>query len=171
MLKTKFDLADLPEDAPILISESRGVVAAQLARAIFTPAATIGLLDAHTQFLDSGCWFQLWKGEIVSLSSPDDPKPQMYHPDPVAAAAIAGATRHGKARLTVTYEKTDLPAGQLATYSQSRGKVTFHLAPCCFVPEGPTEKGLSAFGAAGQALLDGGQWFQVWEGEIITAYE
>lgn len=69
MLSVRYELADLPPDAPVRVIESRGTVTFQLSRELFTPEGVAALNSATQQILAGGQWFQLWKGEVVSMAS------------------------------------------------------------------------------------------------------
>lgn len=70
MLSVRYALTDLPPDAPVQIREARGTVHYDLSRGLFLPEGVAALNSATTLLLEGGQWFQLWKGEIVSMYSP-----------------------------------------------------------------------------------------------------
>ena len=71
MLSVTFELADLPEDAPVRVSESCGWVNYELSRGLFVPEGVAALNSAAAQVIAGGQWFQLWRGDVVSLRSPE----------------------------------------------------------------------------------------------------
>lgn len=71
MLQVTFALEDdLAEDAPIRVIEGRGWVHYELCRGLFVPEGVAALNTAAKQVLAGGQWFQLWRGDIVSMQSP-----------------------------------------------------------------------------------------------------
>lgn len=71
MLSINFELADLSEDAPVRVKEGRGWVNYELSRGLFVPEGVAALNSAVTQLIAGGQWFQLWRGDVVSLYSPE----------------------------------------------------------------------------------------------------
>lgn len=71
MLSVRFVLEDLPEDAPVRVKEGRGAITYELSRGLYRPEGVAALNTAVTQVLAGGQWFQLWRGDVVSLYSPE----------------------------------------------------------------------------------------------------
>lgn len=71
MLAVRYALADLSPDAPVQVIERRGSLNFELCRGLFLPEGVAALNSAASQILAGGQWFQLWQGEIVSMSSPE----------------------------------------------------------------------------------------------------
>lgn len=71
MLSVTYELADLPEDAPVRVKEGRGWVKYELSRGLFVPEHAAALTAATTEVIAGGQWFQLWRGDVVSLNSPE----------------------------------------------------------------------------------------------------
>lgn len=57
-------------DEPVAVRETRGKIQFQLYRGLFLPEGVAALNSAVQQLLAGGQWFQLWRGEIVSMRSP-----------------------------------------------------------------------------------------------------
>lgn len=75
MLRAVYELADLEDqDVAIEVKESRGLVRFLLSSAHYTQAQADQLSVVAAQLLAGGQWFQLWRGEIVSMESPEDPR-------------------------------------------------------------------------------------------------
>ena len=75
MLSVSFTrTTDLDVDLPVRITESRGKIEFELAGGLFLPAGVAALQAGVTQLIAGGQWFQLWKGEIVSINSPRVPE-------------------------------------------------------------------------------------------------
>lgn len=64
--------------------------------------------------------------------------------------------------LSVTYELKDLPEDAPVRVLEGRGCVRFELSRGLFVPEG-----VAALNSATNMVLAGGQWFQLWRGEVV----
>jgi hypothetical protein len=168
MLVCLFQLADLDLQKPVRIDERRGDVAVEIARIFYTDYAIQGLNEATAEFLTSGRWFQLWKGEIISKDSP--PTPQC----PTSQAPVLGYPAHitGDPGLAVRYVMDDgLPKGTPVRLKHERGRLTYRVSPRCLTPVGLEIGAIRFIEAAGQTMLRGGQWIQVWDGEIITMYD
>lgn len=71
MLSITFELADLSEYAPVRVEEGRGWINYELSRGLFVPEGVAALNSAAAQVLAGGQWFQLWRGDVVSLRSPE----------------------------------------------------------------------------------------------------
>ena len=72
MLSVTYEIArDRPVDAPVKIVESRGRIQYELCGGLFLPEGVAALNSAAEKLLAGGQWFQLWKGEIVSMASPE----------------------------------------------------------------------------------------------------
>jgi len=71
VLSISYELADLPEDAPVVVKEGRGRVKYELSRGLFVPEHAAALEAATAMVIAGGQWFQLWRGDVVSLRSPE----------------------------------------------------------------------------------------------------
>jgi hypothetical protein len=71
VLSITYELADLPEDAPVVVKEGRGRLKYELSRGLFVPEHAAALQAATCMVIAGGQWFQLWKGDVVSFNSPD----------------------------------------------------------------------------------------------------
>ena len=74
MLSVRFEYDDLnlcTEDQPVYTVERRGGITYKLYRGLFRPEGVEGLNSAAARVIDGGQWFQLWKGEIISINSPE----------------------------------------------------------------------------------------------------
>lgn len=71
MLSVIYELEDLPEDAPVRVKEGRGWVKYELSHGLFVPEHAAALEAATCKVLAGGQWFQLWRGDVVSLRSPE----------------------------------------------------------------------------------------------------
>ncbi|MFF6847043.1 hypothetical protein [Streptomyces antimycoticus] len=62
---------DCTWEQPVEAEERRGSIRFKLCRGLFQPQGVAGLNSAVQQLLAGGQWFQLWRGEIVSMHSPE----------------------------------------------------------------------------------------------------
>jgi hypothetical protein len=71
MLSVRYVLEDLHPDMPVEVTERRGRVLYKLSSGLFLPEGVAALNSATAQVLAGGQWFQLWRGDIVSMNSPE----------------------------------------------------------------------------------------------------
>lgn len=71
MLSVRYILDDLDPDMPVEVAERRGEVLYRLCRGLFVPEGVAALNSATAAVLAGGQWFQLWRGGIVSMASPE----------------------------------------------------------------------------------------------------
>ncbi|HCA85503.1 MAG TPA: hypothetical protein DEQ61_08420 [Streptomyces sp.] len=72
MLNVHFRYDDSLDVArPVAVKERRGDITFELCRGLFLPEGVAALNSAVGQILAGGQWFQLWKGEVVSMASPE----------------------------------------------------------------------------------------------------
>lgn len=69
MLSVRYVLDDLDPEMPVEVSERRGDVTYRLCRGLFMPEGVAALNSATAAVLAGGQWFQLWRGDIISMSS------------------------------------------------------------------------------------------------------
>lgn len=95
MLQVTFGLEDsLPEDAPVRVTEGRGWVHFELCGGLFVPEGVAALNSATQQILAGGQWFQLWRGDIVSMQSPEtEGRHGWLHRGPLVQQAAGPANR------------------------------------------------------------------------------
>lgn len=75
MLHANYVLNDeLDGTEPVRIKEQRGTVLVELSPTEFSEAGVAALNAASEVLLAGGQWFQIWRGEIVSMESPEDPR-------------------------------------------------------------------------------------------------
>jgi hypothetical protein len=170
MLEGLFQLADLDSEEPVRMSERRGNITVDLARTLYTAKGRDGLNGAVKEMLESGKWYQLWRGEIVSMQSSTTPRPASA-PELVAAQEGPRELPKGEPKIIVRYVLDELLDDGEVRLGQDRGLVVFSLSPTCFTPEGLACDAVGALTAAAQGIVEGGQWIQVWDGEIITMYD
>lgn len=121
------------------IRESRGRLRVLMDRTAPIERCAETLNAALNEFLADCGWFQIWRGRIISADSPESPLTVRYVVDP-----------------RLTWRK-------VIEMRESCGLVQIHIAPTATV-----DAFARAINPALKDFLAGGQWFQLWEGEIIT---
>lgn len=72
MLAFHYELTDFdPDLPPVYITENRGVVTFHVSRGLPLEEALALVEAAAAELLAGGQWFQLWRGEIISMESPE----------------------------------------------------------------------------------------------------
>lgn len=72
MLSVRYVLEDIePDMPPVIMTEKRGVITCRVSRRLSLEEALALIEDATTELLAGGQWFQLWRGEIISMESPE----------------------------------------------------------------------------------------------------
>lgn len=140
MLRVVYEATrDLEPGRLVEVRESRGRIDVKIDRDAPAEQFTKALNAALTAFLANCGWFQIWRGRIISADSPESP-------------------------LTVEYEVDDkIDRIRCIEIRESCGLVKVH------VSSGATAEDFArALNPATEAFLAGGQWFQLWHGEIIT---
>lgn len=75
MLRVTYQLVDdLGPGEIVEIREKRGAVEVRISRTATLQQVVDTLNEVCEELLAGGQWFQLWKGEIVTLDSPADPR-------------------------------------------------------------------------------------------------
>ena len=64
--------------------------------------------------------------------------------------------------LSISYQLEDLAEDAPVRVLEGRGWVRYELARGLFVPEG-----VAALNSAASMIVAGGQWFQLWRGEVV----
>lgn len=137
MLRVMYEATD--DLAPGVISDwvqRRGYLRIRIYRHATPEEFTQALNDISRKVLAH--WFQLWRGEIVSIASPGTP-------------------------LRIDYRVSPFSPAPLVDIREAKGIVTLNIAPTA-----TAEEFTQALNASLDELLAGGQWFQQWEGEIVT---
>lgn len=140
MLRVVFEpTTDLEPGRFVSVEETRGRVSIKLRRGSSADQYIPPLNEEMRTFVGQCGWFQIWRGQIISADSPDSPLTVQYEADP----------------------QVDHVQG--VQIREHRGTVRLHVCP-----ELVAEDLARALNPAVEQFLAGGQWFQVWEGEIIT---
>ncbi|MFJ8016177.1 hypothetical protein [Streptomyces sp. NPDC096339] len=75
MLNVTYELADnLGYGMPVEVHETRGSVRIRLDRNATLEEIVACLNPVIAEVLAGGQWFHVWKGEIVTVDSPEDPR-------------------------------------------------------------------------------------------------
>ncbi|MFD9284896.1 hypothetical protein ACFWD7_48110 [Streptomyces mirabilis] len=140
MLRVVYEATrDLDSGRTVEIRESRGHISVKINPDVPADQYTAALNAALKVFLANCSWFQIWRGRIISANSPGSP-------------------------LTVEYEADDkIDRIRCVEVRESRGLVKVHVSSSA-----TTEDFVRALNPASERFLAGGQWFQLWHGEIIT---
>ncbi|MCX5598347.1 hypothetical protein AB0I27_23090 [Streptomyces sp. NPDC050597] len=140
MLRVVYEAThDLQPGRIVAIRESRGHISVKVDQDAPAELYTKALTDALKVFLADCGWFQIWRGRIISADSPGCP-------------------------LTVEYETDNkIDRVRCVEVRESRGLVKVHTSTRATAAEFAR-----ALNPATAKFLAGGQWFQLWEGEIIT---
>lgn len=130
---------DLAPGETVEIRETRGRLRVRVDRDAPIDQCAEALNDALKEFLADCGWFQIWRGRIISADSPESPLTVQYVVDP------------------------KLDWRKVIELRESCGLVQIHVASTATVTDF-----VSVINPAIEDFLAGGQWFQLWEGEIIT---
>lgn len=138
MLRVVYQATALSDGTMSDWTEDRGLVQIRVNRDA-TPAEFVPSLNRTlADFLANANWYQLWEGEIVSINSPGSP-------------------------LRVTYELSRLKPSPLVYIREDKGHVALYVSP-----EATVEEFVRTLNPSIEEFLDAGQWFQLWNGEIVT---
>jgi hypothetical protein len=121
------------------IVETRGRVTIKLRAGTRADEYLAPLNAALADFVKRCSWFQIWRGQIISADSPDSPLTVQYEADP------------------------DVDELSCVQIREHRGVVRLHVCP-----DVQAEDLVRALNPAIENFLAGGQWFQLWKGEIVT---
>lgn len=138
MLRIVYRAVDLKPGVISDWHEERGLFEVLIDRHTTPDAFVRSLNQTLHKGMSNASWYQLWDGEVVSVTSPDRP-------------------------LRVTFELSRLFDAPPVEIRERRGHVTCHVAPTV-----TAEEFTRALNPAAEAMLSAGQWFQLWHGEIIT---
>ncbi|MFE3487515.1 hypothetical protein [Streptomyces griseus] len=139
MLRAVYQAADLEPGVISNWREDRGLLQIDVARNATPQQYTRSLNRTLVDVLDQAHWYQVWRGEVISVASPANP-------------------------LRVQFQISDFNPAPLVEIRERKGLVTVHVSPTATADEFTR-----ALNPALEELLAGGQWFQLWQGEIITA--
>ncbi|WP_405964771.1 hypothetical protein OG713_34545 [Streptomyces sp. NBC_00723] len=140
MLRVVYEATtDLEASRDVQVEEARGRVTIKLRAGTRAEDYVSPLNAALAHFVGQCGWFQIWRGQIISADSPDSPLTVQYEADP------------------------DVDIIQCVQIRERRGVVRLHVSP-----EATAECLVHALNPAIEKFLAGGQWFQLWQGEIIT---
>lgn len=130
---------DLEPGEVVDIQESRGRVDIKIRIGTRAEHYVPALNAKLKEFVDQCGWFQIWRGQIISAASPDSPLTIQYEPDPGVSLAQGVQIR------------------------ELRGVVRLHICPAL-----TSEELAVAVNKPIELFLAGKQWFQLWQGEIVT---
>lgn len=129
---------DVDRGQVVEIDEARGQVTVNVHQDASADEAARALTREVQKLLARCTWFQIWRGRVICADSDNS--------------------------LAVKYEADDIvDRMKVVEIRETRGLVTFHIARSASAPVFTL-----ALTRALERFLAGGQWFQLWEGEIIT---
>lgn len=141
MLRVVYAAAeDLEPGQMVAIGEDRGIITVRIRRAAHAREYTAALNGELERFLAGVEWFQLWKDKIVSPQSADCPVRVVYVLD------LDG----------------ELDDGEFVEIREHQGLVKILVDPAADV-----DLFVAALNPTIETFLSGGQWFQLWQGEIV----
>lgn len=138
MLRVVYQAADLK---PGMLSdwyEHRGLIEFRVARGTEAQQFIPSLNATLRDCVKNVQWYQIWDGEIISTDHPESP-------------------------LCVTFEESPFTPAPLADLREHKGHVAFYVPP-----DATIEDIAPLLNSAIEECLAGGQWFQLWRGEIVT---
>lgn len=138
MLRVVYQAADLPPGVVSDWREERGLVEIRVARGMKAREFIPSLNATLRDFLAHAEWYQLWEGEVLSAGHPRSP-------------------------LQVTYEVARLNPSPVVHIREYKGEVVLHVSP-----DASVEEFVQTLNPSIEEFLAGGQWFQLWRGEIVT---
>ena len=121
-------------------SEARGAVRIEIADGRGAPDLINDLNRGMQEFLDSSRWFQLWRQDVIGRTG-------------------------GRLSLDVQFGLTDLEPGDYVEIRETRGFVAVGIERTATAAQF-----VRAMNPATANLLAGGQWFQVYAGEIVDNF-
>lgn len=140
MLRVVYEATtNLPPGEIVEIRETRARVDIALHQDSRARDFATPLNAALKHFVNQCGWFQIWRGRIISPNSPDSPLTVQYEPDPQVDRLACVQIR------------------------ESCGSVRLHVCP-----DAPAPEFVRAINPSIERFLAGGQWFQLWDGEIVT---
>lgn len=141
MLRVVYEAADdLEPGETVAIGEDRGIITVRIRRTADAFDYTRSLTEELAAFLANAEWFQLWKATIVSPQSSDCPVRVVYVLD------LDG----------------ELDDGEVVEIREHQGLVKIVVDP-----DADVDQFVAALNPAIEKFLSGGQWFQLWQGEIV----
>lgn len=142
MLRVVYEAADdLKPGQLVTIGEDRGIITVRIRRTADAFDYTRALTEELDKFLAGAEWYQLWKSTIVSPQSTDCPVRVVYVLD------LDG----------------ELDVDEFVEIKEHQGLVKIMVDP-----EATVDAFVAVLNPAIERFLSGGQWFQHWQGEIVT---
>lgn len=130
---------DLAPGQLVEIVEDRGRIDVLLRDGVDIEPITHALNAALEHFLAHCGWFQIWRGRVISAASPESPLSVQYVIDP------------------------EVDWRQCVQVRESQGTVRVHVCP-----DSSVKHFARVLTKSTEQFLAGKQWFQLWQGEIVT---
>ncbi|MFF4791924.1 hypothetical protein ACFY2M_19645 [Streptomyces sp. NPDC001276] len=138
MLRVEYQAADLESGILSDWHEDRGYVGVRVARGTKPPEVIPSLNDTLRDFLSKAEWYQIWDGEILSVHHPQSP-------------------------LSVRFELSRMEPSPIVHVREYKGQIVVPVSPTATL-----DQFLRILNRSMEQMLAGGQFFQVWRGEIVT---
>ncbi|WP_258564685.1 hypothetical protein [Streptomyces himalayensis] len=138
MLRCVYQAADLEPGVITDWREERGLLEIRIARHARPSEFAPSLNATLLDFLATAEWYQIWNGEVISVNSPGSP-------------------------LRATVELSRLHDAPPVDIREHKGHVIVDVSPTTTVDEF-----VATLNPSLEIFLAGGQWFQLWQGEIVT---
>lgn len=138
MLRVIYRVDDLEPGVMAAWSEDRGLLELRIARGAKARDFIPPLNDTLRDCLSKAHWYQIWNGEVISADHPQSPLRCTYEVSPFEPAPLVDIREH---------------KGHVALYVPGGAKI---------------EDIVKVLNPSIEEFLAGGQWFQLWHGEIVT---
>lgn len=138
MLRVVYQAVDLKPGTLSDWSEDRGLVEISVARGTRAGQLIPSLNATLRDLVKNTQWYQLWEGEVVSGDHPENP-------------------------VCVTFEASPFRPAPLVDFREHKGHVALYVPPTAEI-----EEIVPVLNSSIEECLAGGQWFQLWRGEIVT---
>lgn len=140
MLRVVYEATDdLDPEQLVEILETRGRVTVKIHAGAIADEYIPPLNSELARFVGKCTWFQIWRGQIIGADHPESPLTVQYEVDP------------------------QVDRSQGVQIRESKGLVRLHICP-----DLTAEELARAVNRPIELFLAGGQWFQLWQGEIVT---
>jgi hypothetical protein len=138
MLRVVYQAANLKPGKMSDWRESRGLVEIRVAKGTRAKQFLPSLNETLRDFVKNAQWYQLWDGEIVSADHPENP-------------------------ICVVFEVSPFQPAPYIDIREHKGRVVLYVSPTATI-----DRIAPLLNTSIEEFLAGGQWFQLWHGEIVT---
>lgn len=138
MLRVIYRAGDLKPGTMADWHEDRGLLEFRVARGAQAKDFIPQLNDTLCDCLSKARWYQIWEGEVICADHPQSP-------------------------LRCTYEVSPFEPAPLVDIREHKGHVALYVPATATI-----EDIVQVLNPSIEEFLAGGQWFQLWHGEIVT---